>query len=102
MLKRQKCSIYYQSQKIDVLLPAFSNKAAFYSAGLQNIAYNILCFLYVIAQNYFMCYYLKVADYDTPSDSNSFQIKGKKLVHKENAANLNLVFFPMKLCNFLP
>lgn len=49
-----------------------------------------------------MCYYLKVADYDTPSDINSFQIKGKKVVHKENAANLNLVFFPMKLCNFFP
>lgn len=47
-----------------------------------------------------MSYYLKVADYDTTSDSNSFQIKGKKEVHKENAANLNLVFFPMKLGNF--
>lgn len=49
-----------------------------------------------------MSYYLKVADYDTTSDSNSFQIKGKKEVHKENAANLNLVFFPMKLGNFFP
>lgn len=44
-----------------------------------------------------MSCYLKVADYDATSDSNSFQIKGKKVVHKENAANLNLVFFPMKL-----
>lgn len=34
------------------------------------------------------------------SDSDSFQTKGEKAVHRENAANLNLVFFPMKLCDF--
>lgn len=49
-----------------------------------------------------LSYYLKIADYDTTSDSNSLQIKGKKAVYKENATNLNLVFFYMKLCHFFP
>lgn len=100
MLIRQKCSIYHPSQKIDMLLPALSNKTAFNSARLQNMILSILCFLYLITQDNFVSYYLTVADYDTTSDSDSFQTKGEKAVHRENAANLNLVFFPMKLCNF--